>query len=47
MSWQKEFEELDKTKHDRESFDCLEKELNDFIKTKAAKQWCYLPLCLY
>ncbi|MCJ8312968.1 MAG: GNAT family N-acetyltransferase [Saccharospirillaceae bacterium] len=37
MNWQSEFEELDKTKHDRESFDCSEIELNNFIKTKASK----------
>ena len=37
MSWAKEFVELDKTLHDRNSFDSGEEELNDFIKTKAAK----------
>lgn len=37
MSWQKEFVELDKTKHDRVSFDCGESELNTFIQTQAAK----------
>lgn len=31
------FEELDKTKHDRGSFDCGERELNLFIQTQAAK----------
>lgn len=31
------FVELDKTIHDRKSFDCGEEELNYFIKTKAAK----------
>jgi GNAT superfamily N-acetyltransferase len=33
----KQFVELDKKCHDRISFDCGEEELNDFIKTKAAK----------
>ncbi len=37
MSWTKEFIELDKAIHDRTSFDCGEFELNDFIRTKAAK----------
>lgn len=37
MSWGKKFEELSKTKHDRHSFDCGEHELNQFIKTQAAK----------
>jgi GNAT superfamily N-acetyltransferase len=37
MSWANEFVELDKSLHDRASFDCGEMELNDFIKTKAAK----------
>lgn len=37
MSWAKEFVELDKKVHDRSSFDSGEDELNDFIKTKAAK----------
>lgn len=37
MSWSKEFVELDKTFHDRTLFDCGEDELNDFIRTKAAK----------
>ncbi len=32
-----EFIELNKAKHERESFECGEKELNDFIKTKALK----------
>lgn len=31
------FEPLDKARHDRTSFDCGEPELNDFLKTKAAK----------
>lgn len=37
MSWAKSFEELNKTTHDRDSFDCGEAELNTFIKTQAAK----------
>ena len=37
MSWAKEFEELNKSVHDRNSFDCGEYELNVFIKTQAAK----------
>ncbi len=37
MSWGKEFVELNKSKHDRNSFDCGEPELNVFIKTQAAK----------
>lgn len=37
MNWAKEFVELDKKVHDRNSFDSGEDELNDFIKTKAAK----------
>ena len=37
MSWGKEFEELNKSVHDRNSFDCGEYELNLFIKTQAAK----------
>ncbi len=37
MSWSKKFVELDKNLHDRESFDCGEVELNQFIKTQAAK----------
>lgn len=31
------FVELDKTVHDRENFDCGEKELNDFLRTKALR----------
>ncbi|ASW82965.1 N-acetyltransferase [Vibrio anguillarum] len=38
MSWGKEFVELSKSKHDRDSFDCGEQELNTFIKTQAAKR---------
>ncbi|QEY59385.1 GNAT family N-acetyltransferase [Pseudomonas sp. C27(2019)] len=37
MSWSKTFEELSKSKHDRDSFDCGESELNTFIHTQAAK----------
>ena len=37
MSYSKIFKELDKSLHDRASFDCGEKELNDFIQTQAAK----------
>ena len=37
MSWSREFVELDRNVHDRNSFDCGEPELNDFIRTKAAK----------
>ncbi|GEA52333.1 GCN5 family acetyltransferase [Vibrio inusitatus NBRC 102082] len=37
MSWSKEFVELSMLKHDRNSFDCGELELNTFIKTQAAK----------
>ena len=37
MSWSKEFVELDKATHDRESFDCGELELNTFIHAQAVK----------
>ncbi|WP_028304363.1 GNAT family N-acetyltransferase [Oceanospirillum maris] len=37
MSWTDTFVELNKTEHDRESFDCGEPELNTFIRTQAAK----------
>lgn len=37
MIWSNEFIELNKSIHDRESFDCGEAELNIFLKTKAAK----------
>ncbi|UPO28001.1 hypothetical protein MZ018_04205 [Shewanella sp. JNE10-2] len=37
MSYSKIFKELDKSLHDRASFDCGEAELNDFIQTQAAK----------
>ena len=35
--WSERFIELDKSKHDRVSFDCGELELNHFIKTQALK----------
>jgi hypothetical protein len=37
-SWSDKLIELDKTIHDRVSFDCGELELNHFIKTQALKQ---------
>ncbi len=37
MNWSGEFVELDKTVHDRGSFDCGQPELNTFIQTQAAK----------
>ncbi len=37
MNISNEFVELDKTIHDRDSFDCGEDELNEFIKQKASK----------
>ena len=37
MNWSHEFVELDKTIHDRISFDCGEPIINDFLQTKAAK----------
>lgn len=37
MNWADEFVELDRTIHDRASFDCGEAELNAFIQTYAAK----------
>jgi len=37
VSYSKTFKELDKSQHDRISFDSGEKELNDFIQTQAAK----------
>lgn len=37
MKHSRTFEELDKSLHDRASFDCGEKALNDFIQTRAAK----------
>ena len=37
MSWSGEFVELDRQVHDRDSFDCSEPELNDFIRTQAAR----------
>ena len=37
MTWAKEFVELDKSIHDRASFDCGEPELNKYIQTQALK----------
>ena len=37
MSWSKTFEEINKSKHDSDSFDCGENKLNVFIKTQAVK----------
>lgn len=37
MSWSNTFVELDKARHDRASFTCGEPELDDYIRTKAAK----------
>jgi len=37
VSWARKFVALDKALHDRNSFDSGEEELNDFIKTKAAR----------
>ncbi len=37
MSWGNEFVELDKSIHDRMSFDCGEKELNLFLQSQAAR----------
>ncbi|HEY9842060.1 MAG TPA: GNAT family N-acetyltransferase [Candidatus Obscuribacterales bacterium] len=37
MSWAKAFVELDKHKHDRDTFDCGEAELNHFLKHAAAR----------
>ncbi len=37
MNWTKEFVELDKSRHDRASFDSGENELNIFIQTKASR----------
>lgn len=37
MNWDKEFVELNKTIHDRTSFDCGEAELNTFLQQYAAK----------
>ncbi|WP_039913003.1 GNAT family N-acetyltransferase [Cellvibrio mixtus] len=37
MSYTKEFVSLDKTIHDRESFDCGEPELNSFIRSQASR----------
>lgn len=37
MEYEKEFVFLDKTLHERETFDCGEPELNSFLQTKASK----------
>jgi len=37
VSWSKTFVELDRTQHDRNSFDCGAAELNHFLKTQAVK----------
>jgi len=37
VTWAQEFVELDKSIHDRTSFDCGEEELNTFLQTQAAK----------
>jgi hypothetical protein len=37
MEWSKRFIELNKSTHDRTSFDCGEPELNTFIRYRAAK----------
>lgn len=37
MTWAQAFVELDKSIHDRTSFDCGEEELNIFLQTQAAK----------
>jgi len=37
MAWAKEFVELDKKLHDRQSFVCSKEPLNQFLKTQAAK----------
>ena len=37
MSWSREFVELNGAFHDRSSFDCGEPQLNEFIKTRAAR----------
>lgn len=37
MSWSVEFVEIDKARHDRDSFDCGEEELNRFLQTQAVK----------
>ena len=36
MIWENEFVELDKTIHERKSFDCGKEELNNFLQTRAA-----------
>ena len=37
MKWSSDFVELDKTLHDRISFDCDEPELNEFLLNRAAR----------
>lgn len=37
MTWGREFVDLDPAIHDRNSFQCDREELNDFLKTRAAK----------
>lgn len=37
MNWSDQFVELDKSTHDRDSFDCGETELNELIQKFAAK----------
>ena len=37
MTWAREFVELDPAIHDRDSFQCDREELNDFLRTRAAK----------
>ncbi len=37
MEPDKQFEELDKSRHERKTFDCGRKELNDFIRQSAAR----------
>jgi GNAT superfamily N-acetyltransferase len=37
VTWSKEFVELDRRTHDRDSFDCGQHELNRFLRTQAAK----------
>lgn len=37
MTWSNEFAELDRKVHSRESFDCGQQELNDFLQTQAAR----------
>lgn len=37
MTWAREFVAIDPAVHDRDSFQCDREELNDFLKTRAAK----------